>query len=590
MEFLNSLAQLMNGGLLAIAEGVSPMLIILALLLTSLVLVSLALVRFQQSLLIGYFLCGVAVANSGLLKLAGPEFHHSMSGFAEVGVVLLMFTIGIEFSLAELKHLRHTSFVGGGIQCGLTMLLAFVVFKLCGFSVVQGLVAAVAVAVSSTAVSMKTFQSLGIPAGPASRATLGIALFQDLLVIFFMVMLPALSKSATGGGEDSHLWGSLAGTMGNGAIFAVAVWLLGRYVVPRVMLAVSNTRSRELFTLMVVALCAGVTCLAAALGLSPALGAFVAGLVASGSIYSHRVMADILPFKDLFLTLFFVSIGLTIDVGILSQNLPSVVAFTLALILVKAAVVALACRALHLTWRAGLMTTAALASAGEFSLILMTRSNAQMPWDEVFVQVFNTSGAISMALVPTLMRAVPNIADWLERKGYVKTKKTAAVNADYKQKIKSLRGHAVLCGYGHVGAALHKSLAKYGIEVLVIELNVDTVRTLKRQGISVLYADAAQRETWELARLNDASLVAFTFPDARIAFEAIQLVKELNAEVPILARSRFASDRGRLLDRGATAVVQDESEAATTMLRYAEGIYHELESGSGEDGRPERQD
>ncbi len=312
----------MNGGLLAIAEGVSPMLIILALLLTSLVLVSLALVRFQQSLLIGYFLCGVAVANSGLLKLAGPEFHHSMAGFAEVGVVLLMFTIGIEFSLAELKHLRHTAFVGGGIQCGLTMLLAFVVFKLCGFSVVQGLVAAVAVAVSSTAVSMKTFQSLGIPAGPSSRATLGIALFQDLLVIFFMVMLPALSKSATGAGEDSHLWGSLAGTMGNGAIFAVAVWLLGRYVVPRVMLAVSNTRSRELFTLMVVALCAGVTCLAAALGLSPALGAFVAGLVASGSIYSHRVMADILPFKDLFLTLFFVSIGLTIDVGILSQNLP----------------------------------------------------------------------------------------------------------------------------------------------------------------------------------------------------------------------------------------------------------------------------
>ncbi|HSJ04907.1 MAG TPA: cation:proton antiporter [Verrucomicrobium sp.] len=580
------MTHLFNGPILAIAEGVSPMLIILSILLTSLVLVSLALVRFQQSLLVGYFLCGIAVANSGLLSSAGTGFHHSMEGFAEVGVVLLMFTIGIEFSLAELRHLRHTAFVGGGIQCGLTTLLAFGLFKFCGFSVVQSLVAAVAISVSSTAVSMKTFQSLGIPAGPSSRSTLGIALFQDLLVIFFLVILPALSKSAEGG--ESHLWSSLAGTVGNGAIFAVAVWLLGRYVVPRVMLAVSNARSRELFTLMVVALCAGVTCLAAALGLSPALGAFVAGLVASGSIYSHRVMTDILPFKDLFLTLFFVSIGLTIDVGILSQHLPSVLAFTTALILVKALIVGLACRALHLSWRASLMTMAALASAGEFSLILMTRSSTMMPWDKVFVQVFNTAGAISMAVVPAMMRAVPAFADWLEKKGYIKAKKAVGEPEDYKQKIKSLRGHAVLCGYGHVGAALHKALAKYGIEVLVIELNVNTVRALKKQGISVLYADAAQRETWELARLHDASLVAFTFPDSRIAFEAIHLVKDINADVPILARSRFASDRSRLMDRGATAVVQDESEAATSMLRHAEGIYHDLlaSPAGGEEGAP----
>lgn len=587
MEILSLLTALLPPSpLLAIGEGVPPMLILLALLLTSLVLVSLTLVRFQQSLLIGYFLCGVAVANSGLLSLAGPEFQNSMQGFAEVGVVLLMFTLGIEFSLAELRHLRHTAFVGGGVQCGLTMLVTYAVLAACNFSGVQALVGAVAVAVSSTAVSMKTFQSLGIPAGPSSRATLGIALFQDLLVIFFMVLLPALSKLATGRGEDGtdQLWGSLAATVGNGAIFGIVVWLLGRYVVPRVMLAVSNSRSRELFTLMVVALCAGVTCLAAALGLSPALGAFVAGLVASGSIYSHRVMTDILPFKDLFLTLFFVSIGLTIDVNILSRNLPAVVGFTLALITVKGVIVAVACRALKLTWRAGLMTMAALASAGEFSLILMTRSKTMMPWDDVFVQVFNTSGAISMALVPTLMRSVPMVADWLERKGLVKTRKTAVVDADYKQKIKSLRGHAVLCGYGHVGSALHKALVKYGIEVLVIELNVNTVSTLKRQGISVLYADAAQLETWELARLHDASLVAFTFPDSRIAFEAIHLVKEVNPDVPILARCRFASDRSRLMDRGATAVVQDEAEAATSMLHHAEGIYHDLLSPRGEDG------
>jgi CPA2 family monovalent cation:H+ antiporter-2 len=563
------------GGLLAVAESVPPMLIILALLLSSLVLVSLALVRVQQSLLIGYFLCGVAVANSGLLSLAGPEFQDRMTGFAEVGVVLLMFTLGVEFSLAELRHLRHTALVGGGIQCGLTVLVAYAVFAWFDFTTAQALVAAVAVAVSSTAVSMKTFQSLGIPAGPSSRAALGMALFQDLLVIFFLVMLPALIVSTSGDGSVS-LWGMLGGTLGNGLIFVAAVWILARFAVPRVMLAVSSSRSRELFTLMVVALCVGVTCLAAVLGLSPALGAFVAGLVASGSIYSHRVMTDILPFKDLFLTLFFVSIGLTIDVAVLWANLGAVIAVTLGLILTKGILVGVACRALRLSFRAGLMTMASLASAGEFSLILMTRSKSMMPWDEVFVQVFNTSGAISMAIVPAMMRAVPAFADWIEHKGWVKGRKHSAAEADYKQRIKTLRGHAVLCGYGPVGRALHQSLLKYGIEVLVIELNVETVRNLKRQGFSVLYADAAQRETWELARLHDASLVAFTFPDSRIAFEAIALVKEFNPDVPILARSRFASDRSRLIDRGASVVVQDETEAATSMLHHAEGIYHDL--------------
>ncbi|CAN5667161.1 cation:proton antiporter [soil metagenome] len=561
------------GTVLAVAD-VPPMLGLLALLLASMVLVSLALVRFKQSLLIGYFACGIIAANCGQMLVSGHEMQTRMDSLAEAGVVLLMFTLGIEFSLAELRHLRRAAFVGGGIQCALTLAVCWGVFYLFGLPSTQALIAAVVVTISSTAVSMKTFQDMGTAASPSGRAALGIALFQDLLVIFFLMLLPALA-TVNGNTEPEGTLETLTKTFGKGVIFFTLVWFLGRYVMPKIMHAVARSRSRELFTLMVVALCVGITYLAAALGLSPALGAFVAGLVASGSIYSHRVMMDILPFKDLFLALFFVSVGLTMNVQVLWQNIGTVTFLTLAIILGKACIIGLSCRILRLNWRAAFLTMASLASLGEFSLVLMARAKDLMDWDPVVVQILTLSGALSMALVPAMMRSMPALSDFLEKRGILNPKRQIKDEANYRQKMKSLQGHTIICGYGYVGRRLHASLIKYGIECLVIELNVDTVKELKSQGISVLFADADHRETWMLARIKEASLVAFTFPDSVVAYNAIGIIKELSPEVPVLTRSRFASDRSRLLDRGATFVVQDESESAARMLEQAEGVFRD---------------
>lgn len=557
----------------AVAE-VSPMLGLMALLLAAMVLVSLALVRFKQSLLIGYFACGIIAANCGQMLVYGEEMHARMNTLAEAGVVLLMFTLGIEFSLAELRHLRKAAFLGGGVQCAFTLAISWGIFFLFGLQPTQALIAAVIVTISSTAVSMKTFQDMGTAASPSGRTALGIALFQDLLVLFFLMLLPALATVTQDSGEGDILQAMMK-TLGKSAVFLAVVWFLGRYVMPRIMHAVARSRSRELFTLMVVALCVGITYLAAALGLSPALGAFVAGLVASGSIYSHRVMMDILPFKDLFLALFFVSVGLTMNVQVLWENAGTVTALTLAIIFGKAVIMGLTCRILRLPWRAALLTMASLASLGEFSLVLLARAKYLMDWDPVLVQILTLSGALTMALVPAMMRAVPSLCGFLEKKGFLNQKRMVKDEANYRQKIKTLHGHTIICGYGYVGRQLHASLIKYGIECLIIELNVDTVRELKGQGISVLFADAVHRETWMLARIKEASLVAFTFPDSVVAYNAIGMVKELSPEVPVLTRSRFASDRSRLLDRGATFVVQDEAESAARMLEQAEGVFRD---------------
>jgi CPA2 family monovalent cation:H+ antiporter-2 len=552
-------------------SGITPVLGLLAVLLVLLVLLSLALTRLRQSLLIGYFVCGVVTINSSLPEWIGAEgLRERMDNFAESGVVLLMFTLGIEFSLGELRHLRKAALLGGSLQVGLTALFSGVAAYLFGADFSHAITFAVAVALSSTAVSMKTFQDMDIPAAPAARVALGIAIYQDLLVIGFMLLLPILA-----GAGDQSVHSALLGTLGKAAAFLIVSWLLGRYVIPTVLHSVSRTRSREMFTLTVLALCVSVAALANALGLSPALGAFVAGLVISGSIYSHRVLADILPFKDLFLTLFFVSVGLTIDLKVLTQNWASVLGCTAMLLLVKGGVLALTCRALKMPLRSAALTVTALASTGEFSLVLMAKARDSMGWPETAYQIFVMSTALSMALVPNLMRAAPRVVEWLEKVLNLQARKHLPVDASVSQKTKSLTDHAIICGYGMVGRALHESLVKCGIDCLIVELNVDTVRALKRQGVPVLFADATHRETWELARVVEARLVAFTFPDCDGAVVALAHAREFAPDVMTLARVRFTADRERLEANGVEIVVQDELEAAAAVVRHAETLYEQ---------------
>jgi CPA2 family monovalent cation:H+ antiporter-2 len=317
---------------------------------------------------------------------------------------------------------------------------------------------------------------------------------------------------------------------------------------------------------------------ASVLGLSPALGAFVAGLVVSGSIYSHRVLADVLPFKDLFLTLFFVSVGLTIDVHVLLRHGAWVLVCTLLLVVVKAMIMGIAARALRMPLRSATLAVAALASTGEFSLVLMAKARESIGWDDSFYQVFVLSTALSMALVPTFMRFAPTLADKLEKHLKLRKRKAGAVDASVSEKTKSLSDHAILCGYGVVGQRLHESLAKAGINCLVIELNVDTVKRLKRQGVPVLFADATHRETWELARVAEARLVAFTFPDAVGASTALAHIKDFAPDITTLARVRFNADRERLEQCGVQIIVQDEVEAAAAVVREAESLYEQSAS------------
>lgn len=548
--------------------NISPLFALLTLVLMLAVLVSLVLVKFKQSLLVGYLLSGVLIGNFGLLWLTGLDTGDPViTNFAEIGVVLLMFTLGIEFSLSEFKHLWRTAVIGGGLQVGITAGIVGTIAALIGYPMADSIVLGVAVALSSTAVAMMSFQDLGQQNNPGARASLGIALFQDILVIVFFLVMPALYGKGEGG-----IAGQIGAALLKGGLFLIGAWLLGRYGLTPLLHAVAKTRSRELFTLTVIALCAGVAFAGGALNLSLALGAFAAGLVVSESIYSHRILSDILPFKDLFLAIFFISVGLLIDLSVVAKELPKVLIGSALILLLKGLVVFFVLRFIKIPGRPALLAAGSLASTGEFSLVLIGKAGGYRPFDPGTEQMLLVCTAVTMAVVPSLMRSASPLAKWLEKRGIMNLRKVVPQSMSPLKTLKEISDHAIICGYGPVGKSLNEALKRCGVDTLVMELNSETVRALKKEGQPVLFADSTHPEALDLAGIQRARLVAFTFPSVDATCIAVPLVRERNAGIFIFGRAKFSPDVVRLLNLG-VQVIHDERETAVAMVRAAISSY-----------------
>lgn len=552
---------------------VSPMFSLLALMLVGVVAVSLLLLRLQQSLLVAYFLCGIAIANTGLLEsVAGEGAKETVATMSDYGVMLLLFVLGMEFSLGELRHLRRYAFTGGTLQVVLTVLAAGTATSLFfSFSWPQVVVVAVACALSSTAISVKLFQDMEISASSGARLALGIAIFQDLFVILFLVLLPAIL--ATGPAHGGGLAPAIGIVVAKGAAFVGLSILLARYVIPRVLHAVAVTRSRELFTLTVAGLCLGLAFLAAVMGLSVVLGAFVAGLAVSECMYKHRILSDVAPIKDLFLTIFFVSVGLGIEIRPLIEDWAIVLSVAAGLTLGKTVLVALIARFLGLGWRAATYAGIGLGSAGEFSLVLMGRYSDMAAWPGEDNQPLLAAMAFSMAMVPVLMRFAQPLGDWLEQNAADLFKFERARPAAPRGSL-DLSDHAIVCGYGPVGQALVSALSAQGVPTVVVDLNAEAIRKLQSEGQPALFADAAQSEVWDLCGVDRARLVAFTFPATPAVERALDVVREKNPAIAIMARSKFRPEATRLGDLGADIVVLDEEESGRALVKRALGVLH----------------
>ena len=556
------LSLLASGG----PNAAPPFFTLLTVVFMGIIAIALILAHFRQSLLAGYFICGVILANCGILDHI-PNSDVSIQALSEVGIILLMFTLGLEFSIDELKHLRKTALVGGGIQ----MFICTAAFGLglhyaTGMDMSHSLTVGAIMGLSSTAVALKSFQEFGLSGTSGAKMAVGIALFQDIAAIMLVAIMPQIFAATPDSWETAL---NIGMAVLRGLVFLGAAWLIGHYLLPRIMLAVARTKSRELFTLMVFAICSGIAMLASLLGLSIALGAFTAGLFVSSSYYSHRVLSEVLPFKDLFLTIFFVSAGLLIDIDDLWEHIGHVATFAAFVLAIKFVACIVAASFLKIPGRMGIMASTALTNVGEFSLVLIPFMQEITPIPALVTTNVYAIAAVSMGMTPLLMKAARKLTPLLVRIPGLKTKRERLSVETMITRVEGIKNHAIICGYGPVGRRLHESLSQYGIPCINIDLNADTVKTLLNDGHLAFLGDIQHQITMDLAGIRTARLIAFTFPDPAPALSTYMQIKGANANITVIARAKFRSEVASLHHAGIANVIHDEMETGAAAVRLA---------------------
>lgn len=500
--------------------------------------------------IVGFLFTGVLAGPSTLKLIQDPI---AVEGLAEVGVVLLLFSIGLEFSLESLLRLRSILLVGGGLQVALTGILsAGTAAFFFGFSAPKAVFLGGLIALSSTAIVLKLLADKAEMDSPQGRVSLGILIFQDLCVVPLMIGTPILAGK--GGDAGSIIWQVLI------ALAMVAGSVLGgRFAVPWILGQVVRTRSRETFLLVIILLCLGTAWLSSLAGLSLALGAFIAGLVISQSEYSHQALGEIMPFRDAFSSLFLISIGMLLDVQIFAEPWPLLLGVA-AVIGLKALVTWGVTLLVGYTFRIAVIAGLSLAQIGEFSFVLAKKGREDGLIEDHVYQVFLAAAVITMVLTPLLKALAPWIADRLSPlvpRSFI-TRRNAAEIAP----LEPHHDHVILIGYGLTGRTLAQALQRVAIPYVVLEMNPETVKTERRKGEPIFYGDAASPEILEHIGVGRARVLVIAISDPTAVRRTTDLARRLHPALHIIVRTRYLREMGPLLALGADEVVPEEFETS----------------------------
>jgi CPA2 family monovalent cation:H+ antiporter-2 len=514
--------------------------------------------RLGQPVILGYLLAGVAI---GPFTPGPTASAQSVGVLAEVGVAFLMFALGAEVSLGELRRMGRVTILGGALQIAFTMGLGPLLAPLLGLTFAQGVFLGALLALSSTVVALKVLMERGELGALHGRIALGILIAQDLAVVPMVVVLPSL----VAGGEGLLAGLALAALKAGGVL--LGAYLIGFRVVPVVLGRAAVTRTRELFLLGVVALSLGTAVVTQFAGLSLAFGAFLAGLAVAESEYRRQVVAEVLPLRDLFASLFFVSIGMLIDPRTLLSEAGLIAAVSAVVVIGKAGIVAVVVLLLGMPARVAVLAGLSLAQVGEFSFVL---ARVGVEGSAIPSSVFDLTLAtalVTIVLAPSLVRLAPAVLCVLQSVPF--GRRLLAEPAEPSPSVEGMAHHAVICGFGRVARELAQALDARGIRYLVVEYNPEIVRGLRARGVPVIYGDAASPAVLEHAHLDRARLVAILMPDATAAELTTRLAQAMNPRLDIVARGGGVADLERLRKAGATEVVQPEFEAGQEVIRHA---------------------
>lgn len=515
--------------------------------------------------IVGYLVVGLLLGPHALALAPDTEVTRWL---AEIGVVFLMFSIGLEFSLPKLRAMRSLVFGLGGVQVGLTMLavvgaiLATQSFH--GLSWQAGVALGGAMAMSSTAMVIRLASDRGEVESPHGKPVVGVLLFQDLAVVPLLVLIPALA--GTGIGAQHGIWAALAIALGKSALVLVIALLVGQRLVRPWLTVVARHKSQELFTLNVLLMTLALAWITEHAGLSLALGAFLAGMLISETEYRYQVEADVKPYRDVLMGLFFISVGMLLDWSVVAKQWLLVLVLLLVPMVFKFVLIAALAKLFRVATGASLKTGLWLCQAGEFGFVLLDPVGLSRLVPPEILQPIQAAMVLSMLFAPFIieqsdrwiLRLVKN--EWFTRSLEIHRIAAQTISADR---------HVIVCGFGRCGQNLAQMLDAEHISYVALDLDPQRVRDAAAAGHSVVFGDAARRETLLAAGLHRATTLAVTYADRASAIHVINTARSLAPALPIVVRSRDDGDLESLRTAGATEVVPEVVEGSLMLASHA---------------------
>ncbi|MHC9544705.1 MAG: cation:proton antiporter [Vulcanimicrobiota bacterium] len=520
--------------------------------------------RFRIPSIIGFILTGTVIGPYGLKSIHTPDH---IDAFAEFGVIALLFTIGLEFSLRKLWSNKKNFIYGGALQVLMTGIISAAAALAFSQSPSQAVLIGCMVSLSSTALVLSLLQEKAQIESPHGRATLAILIFQDIAVVAMILLVPLLAGKGMGVSAPHMAFLVL------GKIILLAIIVIGgeRWVVPRILYRVVRTGNRELFILSVLFICLAIAFITSSLGLSLALGAFIAGLMIAESDYSHRALGSILPLKDIFTSFFFVSIGMLFDPGLLLRSPVTLLAAAVLVIVIKTAAGALSMLFLRRSLRTSLLTGSSLSQIGEFSFIICQTAVLQGIFSEDFMNFFLGVSLITIFLTPSVMTLAPVFSDMM-KKLHVPFSGNGIPEIENGRKSSPERDHLIIIGYGLVGRNIARAAKAGDIPFTIIEMNIDTVIEEQGKGEPIFYGDATQEGILNHASIKEARVVVVAISDPMATRRVTEMARTMNPSAYIITRTRFMTDVEELIRIGANCVIPEEFETSieifTRVMKY----------------------
>ena len=507
---------------------------------------------------VGLLLTGTVAGPHGLGLI---DAVHEVEVLAEIGVILLLFTIGIEFSFKKLLEIRKQFLIGGSLQVGLTLLAVFFLARRFGVPAPEAVFYGFLVALSSTAIVLRMLQERAEMDTPHGRVDLGVLLFQDVIIVPMILVTPLLA-----GNRLDRIDSAVYLFAAKGVAIVILVLVATRWLMPWLLRQVARTRSRELFLLCVVTICLTIAWLTASAGLSLALGAFIAGLIISESEYSHQALGNILPFRNVFTSFFFVSIGMLLDTGFLLGNLPAILIGSLAVLLLKGVIAGSVTILLGLPLRSAILAGLGICQVGEFSFIL-SRTGVEHGFLTDHYQIFLAVAVLTMAATPFIITLAPRLADRITRLPLpVRLRTGLWPMAERSEAGEELSHHLVIIGFGLNGRNVARSAGMTGIPYVIIEMSPDTVRQEREKGEPILYGDAIHEEVLRQAGVGEATVVVVAINDPAATREITENVRRLTGRAHLIIRTRYLSEMQALYDLGANEVIPEEFETSVEIF------------------------